>query len=247
MVNIEKDISDYQDDLIIKQDRLEELVKNKKELERINQKIINEIQILEDKEKAYKGSLEYIIAKERFEKAEKDFDSTQENLTKYKIATKKIQNATPELEKLQSKLDSLVLLIEKAEAYQMSNESCRELEKKLSEFRNKISAVNKIEIQIIKTYSQNTTREIMRINEEKGCKIVGVYSPIGGCGKTTILKTIVGILSPQQGSISIAQTDITHLPIESRNIGYVPQNQGLFPHLTVFENIAFEVVPPQAE
>ena len=71
-------------------------------------------------------------------------------MTKYKIATKKIQNTTPELERLQSKLDSLVLLIEKAEASQKSNESCKELEKKLSEFRNKISALNKIEIQIKK-------------------------------------------------------------------------------------------------
>ena len=150
LVHFESLIYDTEQDLSVKRERLRKLTENKKELDKVNQKKKKDSQALEDKEKAYKGSLEYITAKERFEKAEKDFDSTQENLTKYKIATKKIQNATPELEKLQSKLDSLVLLIEKAEASQKSNESCKELEKKLSEFRNKISALNKIEIQIKK-------------------------------------------------------------------------------------------------
>ncbi len=69
-------------------------------------------------------------------------------------------------------------------------------------------------------------------------KLIAIVGP-SGCGKTTILKTIVGILSPQQGSILVNSDDITHSPIESRNIGYVPQNQALFPHLSVFENIAF--------
>ncbi|MHA2093417.1 MAG: ABC transporter ATP-binding protein [Candidatus Hodarchaeales archaeon] len=69
-------------------------------------------------------------------------------------------------------------------------------------------------------------------------ELIAIVGP-SGCGKTTILKIIVGILSPQQGSIRINSKDITNSPIESRNLGYVPQNQALFPHLSVFENIAF--------
>lgn len=60
-----------------------------------------------------------------------------------------------------------------------------------------------------------------------------------GSGKSTLLLTILGIISPSQGSISLNGKDITQLPIESRNIGYLPQDYGLFPHLNVFGNIAY--------
>jgi len=60
-----------------------------------------------------------------------------------------------------------------------------------------------------------------------------------GCGKTTLLQLIAGILTPHNGSIFLDRIDVTQQPIEKRHIGYVPQNQGLFPHLTVYENIAF--------
>ncbi|MEM2320846.1 MAG: ABC transporter ATP-binding protein [Candidatus Bathyarchaeia archaeon] len=60
-----------------------------------------------------------------------------------------------------------------------------------------------------------------------------------GCGKTTLLLVILGALRPDEGSIWINNEDITDVPIEERNIGYVPQDFGLFPHLNVYENIAF--------
>lgn len=60
-----------------------------------------------------------------------------------------------------------------------------------------------------------------------------------GCGKTTLLLTILGALRPDGGSIWIGDEDVTNVPIEERNIGYVPQDFGLFPHLNVYENIAF--------
>lgn len=60
-----------------------------------------------------------------------------------------------------------------------------------------------------------------------------------GCGKTTLLLVILGALRPEEGAVLIGNQDVTNVPIEERNIGYVPQDFGLFPHLNVYENIAF--------
>ncbi|MGV9171771.1 MAG: ABC transporter ATP-binding protein [Promethearchaeia archaeon] len=57
--------------------------------------------------------------------------------------------------------------------------------------------------------------------------------------KTTLLRIILGALEPNEGSIYINQKKINSTPISERNIGFVPQNFGLFPHLTVNENIAY--------
>jgi ABC-type sugar transport system ATPase subunit len=60
-----------------------------------------------------------------------------------------------------------------------------------------------------------------------------------GCGKTTLLLVILGALRPDEGQIWMGGREITNLRVEERNIGYVPQDFGLFPHLSVYENIAF--------
>jgi len=60
-----------------------------------------------------------------------------------------------------------------------------------------------------------------------------------GCGKTTLLLAVLGALTIDEGHIWINGEDIDTLPLEERNIGYVPQDFGLFPHLNVYENIAF--------
>lgn len=60
-----------------------------------------------------------------------------------------------------------------------------------------------------------------------------------GCGKTTTLRTLVGFIEPSQGQILIDGTDITHMPVEKRNIGMVFQSYALFPTMTVYENLAF--------
>lgn len=60
-----------------------------------------------------------------------------------------------------------------------------------------------------------------------------------GAGKTTLLETIAGLYRPIRGRILIDGKDVTDLPPEKRNIGYLPQDLVLFPHLTVDENIAF--------
>ena len=60
-----------------------------------------------------------------------------------------------------------------------------------------------------------------------------------GCGKTTTLRTITGFIEPAEGQVFVRDRDITHVPIEERNIGIVFQSYALFPTMTVYDNIAF--------
>ena len=60
-----------------------------------------------------------------------------------------------------------------------------------------------------------------------------------GCGKTTTLRTLTGCIEPTEGSVVVRGKDITHVPIEDRNIGIVFQSYALFPTMTVYDNIAF--------
>ncbi|MFX0010628.1 MAG: ABC transporter ATP-binding protein [Candidatus Hermodarchaeota archaeon] len=60
-----------------------------------------------------------------------------------------------------------------------------------------------------------------------------------GCGKTTLLKVILGSLTPETGKIFFNDKLINEIPLSKRNIGFVPQNFGLFPHLNVIENITY--------
>lgn len=60
-----------------------------------------------------------------------------------------------------------------------------------------------------------------------------------GSGKTTLLRAIAGLIVPTRGHIKIGDTDVTALPVQARNIGFVFQNYALFPHMNVAENIAY--------
>jgi iron(III) transport system ATP-binding protein len=60
-----------------------------------------------------------------------------------------------------------------------------------------------------------------------------------GCGKTTTLRMIAGLETPTTGEIYLAGQAIAHIPPNRRNIGLVFQSYALFPHLTVFDNVAY--------
>ena len=60
-----------------------------------------------------------------------------------------------------------------------------------------------------------------------------------GCGKTTLLKVIAGLELPTKGSVTIAGKDVTMLPANHRNTATVFQEWALFPHMNVYDNIAF--------
>jgi putative spermidine/putrescine transport system ATP-binding protein len=69
-------------------------------------------------------------------------------------------------------------------------------------------------------------------------EFVSLLGP-SGCGKTTILRMVAGLVEPSSGLIRIGDRDVTRLPPNKRQIGLVFQSYALFPHLTVFENVAF--------
>ena len=60
-----------------------------------------------------------------------------------------------------------------------------------------------------------------------------------GAGKTILLETLIGFRRPEAGSIYINGRDVTDLPPERRGLAYVPQSIALWPHMTVYENIAY--------
>ena len=60
-----------------------------------------------------------------------------------------------------------------------------------------------------------------------------------GCGKSTSLRMLAGLEDVDRGQIMIDQRDVTHLPPKSRDIAMVFQNYALYPHMTVYENMAF--------
>jgi spermidine/putrescine transport system ATP-binding protein len=67
------------------------------------------------------------------------------------------------------------------------------------------------------------------------------FSLIGpsGCGKTTTLRMIAGLVEPSSGAIEVHGRDVTKLPPHKRPVNTVFQQYALFPHLTIFENVAF--------
>ncbi|MDO4754449.1 MAG: ABC transporter ATP-binding protein [Bacillota bacterium] len=66
-----------------------------------------------------------------------------------------------------------------------------------------------------------------------------VFVGPSGCGKTTVLRMIAGLEEPTEGDILIGGESVLNLPPKDRNISMVFQSYALFPHLTVYENIAF--------
>lgn len=64
---------------------------------------------------------------------------------------------------------------------------------------------------------------------------------LSGAGKTLLLECIAGMQHPNKGQIILDGIDITHEKIQNRNVGYVFQDHAVFPHLNVFNNIAYSI------
>jgi thiamine transport system ATP-binding protein len=68
--------------------------------------------------------------------------------------------------------------------------------------------------------------------------IVALLGP-SGTGKSTLLRAIAGIIAPDSGRVLVHGVDVTELPTHRRGVGMVFQDNQLFPHLSVLENVAF--------
>lgn len=95
-----------------------------------------------------------------------------------------------------------------------------------------------LELKNIKAgYSKNIILKNYNISVEKG----ELLSLLGssGCGKTTTLRLIAGFSQPMEGKFLFDGKDYTKVPLHKRNFGFVFQNYALFPHLNIFDNVAF--------
>ncbi|HKP37450.1 MAG TPA: ABC transporter ATP-binding protein [Pyrinomonadaceae bacterium] len=90
---------------------------------------------------------------------------------------------------------------------------------------------------VSKRFGNTSAATDVSLAVERG-EFFGLLGP-SGCGKTTTLRIIAGLESPDMGSVIFDGRDITAVPPERRGFGMVFQNYALFPHLNVFENVAF--------
>ncbi len=90
---------------------------------------------------------------------------------------------------------------------------------------------------ITKRYNETVAVNDVSITVPSG-KIIALVGP-SGCGKTTILRVIAGLVNPDQGQVFLNGQDITQQPANQRPTVTVFQEYALFPHLSVFDNIAY--------
>ncbi|MGH6810241.1 MAG: ABC transporter ATP-binding protein, partial [Ensifer adhaerens] len=86
-------------------------------------------------------------------------------------------------------------------------------------------------------YGDTVAVKDLDLSIRKG-ELVAFLGP-SGCGKTTTMRSIAGLLTPASGRISLDGADITRVSANKRSVGLVFQSYALFPHLSVFENVAF--------
>ncbi|MGL4980387.1 MAG: ABC transporter ATP-binding protein [Fusobacteriaceae bacterium] len=97
-----------------------------------------------------------------------------------------------------------------------------------------------IKIQNIDKYFDGV-QILKNINLEiKSGEFFSILGP-SGCGKTTLLRMLAGFINPDKGVIYLGDTDLTKLPPNKRNVNTIFQKYALFPHLTVYENVAFSL------
>jgi multiple sugar transport system ATP-binding protein len=99
---------------------------------------------------------------------------------------------------------------------------------------------------VCKTYGSLLALDDLTFSVPDGCFFI-LFGP-SSVGKTTSLRAIAGLTQPDSGTIIIAGADVTRAPIKGRGVSMVFQSFALYPHLTVFKNLAYplveEGVPP---
>jgi ABC-type Fe3+/spermidine/putrescine transport system ATPase subunit len=90
---------------------------------------------------------------------------------------------------------------------------------------------------VSKFYGKFQAVKSVSFSVEKG-ELFSIVGP-SGCGKTTMLRMIAGFVVPDEGQIILNGSEVTYAPINKRSTAMVFQNYALFPHMSIFDNIAF--------
>jgi spermidine/putrescine ABC transporter ATP-binding subunit len=90
---------------------------------------------------------------------------------------------------------------------------------------------------IVKKYGKVTAVDHLSLEVRDG-ELLTLLGP-SGCGKTTVLRCVSGFVRPDRGEIYLGDRKITEIAPQKRGIGLVFQNYALWPHMTVFQNLAF--------
>ncbi|BES80796.1 ABC transporter ATP-binding protein [Pyrodictium abyssi] len=90
---------------------------------------------------------------------------------------------------------------------------------------------------VVKRFGKTTALKGVDLSIEKG-ELFSILGP-SGCGKTTLLRIIAGFETPDEGRVYFESEDVTDMPPDKRGTVMVFQNWALWPHMTVYENIAF--------
>ena len=90
---------------------------------------------------------------------------------------------------------------------------------------------------VSKSYGTFKALNDVDLSVAKG-ELLSLLGP-SGCGKTTMLRLIAGLLDPTEGDVVFGDGVMNGIPPHKRNVGLVFQNYSLFPHMTVFQNVAY--------
>ena len=100
-------------------------------------------------------------------------------------------------------------------------------------------------------YKKNKNNNIVTAIDDLSCSFIdGAFNVIvgpSGCGKTTLLRIIASLLEPYEGEVLTDLVDIKKFSIQERRLAFVSQEYVLYPHLTVFDNIAFPLKTIRAD
>ena len=121
---------------------------------------------------------------------------------------------------------------------QVGDVTMRESQRAHALGRSSPAAGHSVELEsITHRFGATTAVDDVRLTIEAG-ELVALLGP-SGCGKTTLLRVIGGFVQPTAGGVRVDGRSIDHLPASRRDIGIVFQNYALFPHMTVYENVAY--------
>ena len=92
-------------------------------------------------------------------------------------------------------------------------------------------------VNVTKRYGSVVAADRVNLDIANG-EFVTLLGP-SGCGKTTTLRMVAGLIETTDGEIYFDDQEVSHIPTNKRNVGFVFQSHALFPHLTVFDNVSF--------